>query len=49
MIANTTFSKIFDIPTNVLTFNELNFLYAVDYNLVLDQEHVRRFADSLVI
>jgi len=47
VIANTTFSKIFDIPTNVLTFNELNFLYAVDYNLVLDQEHVQTFAKRL--
>lgn len=48
VIANTTFSKIFDIPTNVLTFNELNFLYAVDYNLVLDQEHVQVFTRRLV-
>lgn len=48
VIANTTFSKIFDIPTNVLTFNELNFLYAVDYNLVLDQEHVQIFTRRLV-
>jgi len=49
VISNVTFAKIFDIPTTVLTYNELNFLYAVDYKLVLDEEEIRVFAARLSV
>ena len=43
IITNVTYSKMFDIPTHILCYNELNFLHAVDYDLILEEEDVRKF------
>jgi hypothetical protein len=43
IITNATYSKLFDIPTHILCYNELNFLHAVDYDLLLCEEDVRKF------
>jgi len=43
IITNVTYSKMFDILTHILCYNELNFLHAVDYDLNLEEDDVRQF------
>jgi len=42
-IRNTTFAKMFSMPTEELNVNERNFLNAVDYDLALTPEQIDQF------
>jgi len=42
-ITNSTFSKMFSMPTQELNINERNFLTAVDYDLSLTIDQVNQF------